>query len=78
MAVIGDRRPDLAMITAPTLVIHGVDDPVFPPACGRDTAALIPHADLMLIDGMGHEVPPGLYRAFIESIDRTARRSSSC
>jgi pimeloyl-ACP methyl ester carboxylesterase len=76
MAVTGDRRSSLATITAPTLVIHGGDDPLIPPACGRDTAARIPNADLMLIDGMGHDLPPALDRKVIEAIDRTARRSS--
>jgi pimeloyl-ACP methyl ester carboxylesterase len=75
MAVTGDRRSRLATITAPTLVIHGADDPLFLPACGRDTAASIPNADLMLIDGMGHDLPPALYRAIVEAIDRTASRS---
>jgi pimeloyl-ACP methyl ester carboxylesterase len=77
MAVTGDRRSRLTTITAPTLVIHGADDPLILPACGRDTAASIPNADLMLIDGMGHDLPPALYRTVVEAIDRTARRSSS-
>ncbi|MBM6582387.1 alpha/beta hydrolase [Microvirga sp. BT689] len=76
MAVTGDRRSRLATVTAPTLVIHGADDPLILPACGRDTAASIPNADLMLINGMGHDVPPALDRTVIEAIDRTARRSS--
>ncbi len=76
MAVSGDRRPRLAMITAPTLVIHGTEDPVFRPECGRDTAASIPNADLMLVDGMGHDLPPTLYGTVIETIDRTASPST--
>lgn len=75
MAVSGDRRVRLASIAAPTLVIHGADDPLILPACGKDTAASIPDADLVLIDGMGHELPPVLYRQVIEAIDRTARRA---
>jgi pimeloyl-ACP methyl ester carboxylesterase len=77
MAVAGDRRPRLTTITAPTLVIHGTDDPIFLPACGRDTAASVLNADLMLIGGMGHDLPRALDRTVIEAIDRTARRSSS-
>ncbi|KAB0267276.1 alpha/beta fold hydrolase [Microvirga brassicacearum] len=76
MAVTGDRRPRLATITAPTLVIHGTDDPLILPACGQDTAASIPNADLMLIERMGHDLSPALDRTIIEAIDRTARRSS--
>jgi pimeloyl-ACP methyl ester carboxylesterase len=74
MAVTGDRRSRLATITAPTLVLHGTDDPLILPACGRDTAASIPNADLMLIDGMGHDLPPGLDCAVIEAIVQTAKR----
>lgn len=77
MAVAGDRRSRLATITAPTLVIHGTDDPLILSACGRDTAASIPNADLMLIDGMGHDLPPALDHTVVEAINRTARRSSS-
>ncbi|MCJ2096124.1 alpha/beta fold hydrolase [Methylobacterium sp. J-072] len=76
VGVAGDRRSRLAAITAPTLVIHGTDDPLFPPACGEDTAASIPDAEMMLIAGMGHDLPPSLYRAIADAIERTARRST--
>jgi pimeloyl-ACP methyl ester carboxylesterase len=54
-----DRRPALARVTAPTLVIHGTDDPLVPVEGGRDTAAAIPGAELLLIEGMGHDIPHG-------------------
>ena len=54
-----DRRADLKTITAPTLVIHGQDDPLVPVECGRDTAASIPGAELMVVPGMGHDLPHG-------------------
>jgi pimeloyl-ACP methyl ester carboxylesterase len=76
MVVAGDRRSRLAAITAPTLVVHGTDDPLFPAGCGEDTAASIPGAEMMLITGMGHDLPPSLYRAIADAIERTARRSS--
>jgi pimeloyl-ACP methyl ester carboxylesterase len=72
MAVAGDRRSRLATIAAPTLVIHGKDDPLIPPACGQDSAASIPRAELMMIAGMGHELPPEFYRTVIDAIQRTA------
>jgi pimeloyl-ACP methyl ester carboxylesterase len=75
IAVAGDRRSRLATIRIPTLVIHGTDDPLIPAACGEDTAASIPRAEFMLIDGMGHDLPPPLHRTVIEAIDRTARRA---
>jgi pimeloyl-ACP methyl ester carboxylesterase len=56
----GDRRTMLAAITAPTLVLHGADDPLVPPAAGRDTAACIPGARLEMVEGMGHDFPPAL------------------
>jgi pimeloyl-ACP methyl ester carboxylesterase len=77
MAVTGDRRARLATIAAPTLVIHGTDDPLMLPACGRDTAASIPNAELMMIEGMGHELPAALEGTVIAAIAGTARRASS-
>lgn len=74
--VAGDRRARLATIVQPSLVVHGSDDPLILPACGRDTAASIPDAEFMMIDGMGHDLPPVLHRPIIEAIDRTARRPS--
>lgn len=76
MAVAGDRRSEIATINVPTLVIHGADDPLILPACGRDTAVAIPDAELMLVDGMGHDLPAALYGAIIAAIDRTAQRKS--
>ena len=54
-----NRKPALASVTAPTLVIHGSDDPLVQLECGKDTADAIPGAELLIIEGMGHEVPPG-------------------
>ncbi|WP_245268157.1 alpha/beta fold hydrolase [Methylorubrum extorquens] len=76
MVVAGDRRSRLATIKAQTLVVHGTDDPLFPPACGEDTAASIPGAEMMLIAGMGHDLPPSLYRVIADGIERTARLST--
>jgi pimeloyl-ACP methyl ester carboxylesterase len=56
----GDRRALLHGITAPTLVIHGADDPLVRVAGGRDTAANIRGARLKIIPGMGHDFPPAL------------------
>jgi pimeloyl-ACP methyl ester carboxylesterase len=47
-------------IAAPTLVIHGADDPLVRIAGGRDTAANIRGARLKVIPGMGHDFPPAL------------------
>jgi len=54
----------LSAITAPTLVIHGTADPMFPPAHGEALAREIPRARLLAIEGAGH----GIYRADWEEI----------
>lgn len=55
----GDDEPvDVRRITVPTLVIHGADDPLFPLPHGAALAAAIPGATLLVVPGMGHEVPP--------------------
>jgi pimeloyl-ACP methyl ester carboxylesterase len=75
IAVAGDRRARLATVTAPTLVIDGADDALVPPAGGEDTAAAIPTAEFMLIDGMGHDLPPELYGTIAGAIDGIASRA---
>lgn len=69
-----DRRPKLRSITAPSLVIHGEDDPLVPVEGGRDTAANIPNAELLVIPGMGHNLPEQLFDTLVDAIDRNARR----
>lgn len=69
----GDRTARLRQITAPTLVIHGSDDPLVPVAGGRDTARAIPGARLLEIDGMGHTLPPELVTPIVEAIDSHIR-----
>lgn len=73
IAATGDLRARVQAIVAPTLVIHGTDDPLILPACGRDTAASIAGSELMIICGMGHDLPPALYGTVIEAINRMAR-----
>lgn len=64
----GDRRNRLQMIKAPTLVIHGREDPLVPLAGGIDTAEHIPGAELEIIDGMGHNFPIELWPKIIDLI----------
>lgn len=54
------RADELAKIQAPTLVMHGLADPLVPFACGQDTARRIPGAKLVAVPGMGHDLPPGV------------------
>jgi pimeloyl-ACP methyl ester carboxylesterase len=55
----GDREPrkDLATVTAPTLVLHGTEDPMFPYEHGRAMAKAIPGARLVPLERTGHEIP---------------------
>lgn len=56
----GDRTEQLRQLSVPALVIHGVADRMCEVSGGRATAAAIASAELVLIDGMGHNLPPGL------------------
>ena len=52
----------------PTLVVSGGNDLLMPPAKGKETADLIPGAKFQLIDGMGHDTPPGLGEPLAEVV----------
>ncbi len=64
----GDRTPELARITAPTVVIHGSADRLVTPSGGRATARAIAGAELITIDGMGHDLPRVLWPRLIDAI----------
>jgi pimeloyl-ACP methyl ester carboxylesterase len=68
----GDRRRELAGVTAPTLVIHGDRDVLVRPAGGRATAEAIPAARLIRYPGMGHDLPRALWPTFADEIACTA------
>lgn len=57
----GNRKHQLEKLTVPTLVIHGDSDPLVPVECGKDTAEAVPGAELLIIEGMGHDLPPGAW-----------------
>lgn len=64
----GDRRERLKKITCPVLVLHGTDDPLVRVEGGRDTAANIPGARLVEIEGWGHDMPTALMPRIEEEI----------
>jgi pimeloyl-ACP methyl ester carboxylesterase len=76
----GDRRPELIRINVPTLIYHGLNDPLIPPDSGEDTAKSIPNARLMLVAGMAHDLPdermPGLCSAIL-ALAQEARREAA-
>jgi pimeloyl-ACP methyl ester carboxylesterase len=49
-------------------VVHGAGDLLIPPAKGQETANLIPDATFELVDGMGHDIPPGLGKPLAEIV----------
>ena len=69
----GDRTRELRDITAPTLVIHGDSDRLTNPSGGRATARAIPGAELMIVDGMGHDLPRGVWPQLLDAIAQHAR-----
>lgn len=71
----GDRRRLLGRIRAPTLVIHGADDPLVPVAAGVDTARHIPGAQLKVVPGMGHDFAPSLQPLLADAIAAHVRRA---
>lgn len=73
----GDRRATIAKIEAPTMVIHGVDDPLVLVECGRDTAASIPDAQITEVPGMGHNLPDALIPTVLDAFEEVARRADA-
>ncbi len=76
----GDRTAELRRISAPTLVIHGDTDRMVHVSGGRATAAAIPGARYVEIEGMGHHIAPGLIDRVVamttEHISTAAEESS--
>ena len=73
----GSRKERLASVTAPTLVIHGTIDPLARPEGGKDTAASIPGAKLLMIEGMGHALPIRMWPQIIDAIDKHAHGAAA-
>jgi len=70
-----DRTEDLRRLDLPTLVIHGAEDPVIAVSGGQATAEAIPGAELLVIDGMGHDLPRPLWSAVAERIAALVARA---
>jgi pimeloyl-ACP methyl ester carboxylesterase len=71
----GDRREKLKNIKVPTLVIHGKEDPLVPMDGGIDTSKNIPGAELLLIDKMGHSLPPEVWTQVVNAIAENASKA---
>jgi pimeloyl-ACP methyl ester carboxylesterase len=70
----GDRTRKLARVSAPTVVIHGTDDPLVRPGGGRGVAQAIPAAHLVMVPGMGHDLPPEVWPLVAGELVANARR----
>jgi pimeloyl-ACP methyl ester carboxylesterase len=77
MAVLasGDRTAELRRICVPTVVIHGARDRLVAPSGGRATAKAIPGAKLELIDGMGHDLPRGVWPRIADAVCENIART---
>jgi pimeloyl-ACP methyl ester carboxylesterase len=73
----GDRTGDLRGIRTPTLVIHGTVDKLVRPSGGRATARAIPGARLLMIEGMGHDLPRGAWPQLVDAIAEHAHAADS-
>lgn len=74
LGAIEDRRSQLRTIKTPTVVVHGGEDPLVAVEAGRDVASNIPNAKLLIIPGMGHEVPPALAQRVADAIAAAASK----
>jgi len=72
---LGSRRKALEALRTPTLVIHGDMDPLVPVEGGLDTAEAVPGAELLIIEGMGHDLPPEIWPRIADTITRHARKA---
>jgi len=68
----GDRRQRLSTIAAPTLVIHGSSDPMFPLSAGKKIATSVQRGTWLPIAGMGHDLPTELWPTIVRAIAKHA------
>lgn len=71
----GSRAEQLPTVRVPTMVIHGRMDPLIQLDGGEATAALIPDAELVVYDQMGHDTPEPLWVNYISDLQRLADRT---
>jgi pimeloyl-ACP methyl ester carboxylesterase len=76
-AILGspDRTPSLRALDVPTVVVHGAIDPLIGVSGGRATATAIPEAELVVIEGMGHDLPPGAWERIVDALTRNFDRA---
>jgi pimeloyl-ACP methyl ester carboxylesterase len=70
-----DRTEALGGIQCPTLVIHGMVDPLVKPSGGTATAKAVPNARLLMFPEMGHDLPSGRWDEIRDEIVANCRRA---
>ncbi|ROR92304.1 alpha/beta fold hydrolase [Nocardioides aurantiacus] len=70
-----DRSRSLRRLTMPVAVLHGSADKMVHVSGGRATARAVPGAELLVVEGMGHDLPPQLFDTFADLVRRTADRA---
>ena len=73
-----DRAPALRELRIPTLVIHGEDDPLVPVDNGRQTAAALPDARVMIIPAMGHHLPERVWPEVLDALVEVTAQGGAC
>jgi pimeloyl-ACP methyl ester carboxylesterase len=73
----GDRTERLRSLDVPTLVVHGDKDPLVTPSGGTATATAIPGAELLVLEGMGHDLPPSFWPQIVEAVTNLASRTGA-
>jgi len=71
-----NRTRDLPRVTVPTLVVHGLADRMVHVSGGRATSLAVPRSELLLIDGLGHDIPEDLWPTLVQAVRRNADRAS--
>jgi pimeloyl-ACP methyl ester carboxylesterase len=77
IAASGDRTAKLRSLSLPALVIHGADDPLIDVSGGRATARAIPGAELVVFEGMGHDLPRALWSELARRIAQLVERAEA-
>ncbi len=77
IAADGDRTELLRRLDVPTLVVHGLDDPLVNHRAGRSIARAVPGARLRLVEGMGHDLPPEVCDILVDEVRSLVLQTAS-
>jgi pimeloyl-ACP methyl ester carboxylesterase len=72
-----NRKPALAKLKIPALIVHGLADPLVPVENGKDAAEAIPGAETLFIEGMGHDLPAEIWPMVVESMTRNTAKGEA-